>query len=187
MDSGDGFLKNLRKILEKCVFRLNEDYKSMQVGRANPAILNRVFVDYYGSSTPISQIATISVQEARILVVSPWDVSMLSEIEKAIQKANIGINPVNDGKVIRLSFPQLTGERRKEIVKEIGVIQENYKIKIRNARKDELDDVKEQLKNGDISQDEERLQKEKIQKIIDEYIEKIEEISKNKESEVLSI
>lgn len=181
------FFKSLENGLKNCVSRLNEEFKAMQVGRANPSILNKVVVDYYNSPTPVSQIAAVSVQEARVLVVSPWDVSMLSEIEKAIQKANIGINPTNDGRVIRLVFPQLTGERRQEIVKEIGLIQENFKIKIRNLRKKALTDIKEQLKQGELSEDEEKNLKEQIQDLIDEYIKKVTEISKVKESEVLSI
>lgn len=181
------FFKKTETSLQECIARLNDEYRSMQVGRANPSVLNKVVVDYYGTPTPVSQIAAVSVQEARILVVSPWDVSMLSAIEKAIQKANIGINPTNDGKVVRMVFPQLTGERRREIVKEIGAIQENFKIKIRNIRKKALDDIKEQLKQGEISEDEERQQKEKIQSIIDEYIKKVNEVSKVKEDEVLAI
>lgn len=187
MDWQDDFFKKLEISLKECISNLSDEYRSMQVGRANPSLLNKVVVDYYGTPTPISQIAAVSVQEARILVVSPWDISMLSEIEKAIQKANIGINPTNDGKVVRLVFPQLTGERRREIVKEIGSIQENFKIKIRNVRKKALNDIKEKTKLGEISEDEERQQKEKIQTKIDEYIKKVNDISKVKESEVLSI
>lgn len=187
MEQQTDWFKKMKSGLEKCVLNLNEEFKLMQVGRANPAVLDKVKVDYYGSPTPVGQIAAISVQEARILVVSPWDVSMLSEIEKAIQKANVGINPVNDGKVIRLVFPQLTGERRREIVKEIGAIQENFKIKIRNIRKKALDEVKELVKSGEISEDEERVQKEKIQNLVDEYIKKVTEISKVKENEVLCV
>ncbi len=187
MENESEFFKRLNEKLEKCVTSLNGEFKSMQVGRANPAILNKVKVDYYGSPTSVSQIANISVAEARTLVISPWDITMLSEIEKAIYKANIGINPTNDGKVIRLVSPQLTGERRKEIVKEIGSCAESYRIKIRNIRKKALDDIKDLNKQGEISDDEEKNKKQKIQKLVDEHIEKIEQMAKIKSEEVKTV
>lgn len=187
MENESEFFKCLNEKLEKCVSSLNGEFKSMQVGRANPAILNKVKVDYYGSLTSVNQIANVSVSEARTLVINPWDANMLSEIEKAIYKANIGINPTNDGKVIRLVSPQLTGERRKEIVKEIGSCAENSKIKIRNIRKKALDDIKALNKQGEISDDEEQSKRQKIQKLIDEHIEKIDKMAEIKSEEVKTV
>ncbi len=187
MESNEFLKSEVESKLKVCVEALKEEFKAMQVGRANPAILNGIKIDYYGSLTPISQIVSISVVEARILQITPWDVNVLPLIEKAIQKANLGINPANDGKLIRLVFPQLTGERRNEIVKEIGSIQEKFKITIRNVRKKAIDDVKDMGKKGELSEDEEGELKEKIQKLIDEYVKQVAQISKIKEKEVLSI
>lgn len=173
--------------MEKCLDSLNRDYKAVRAGRANPAILDRVTVDYYGVPTPLNQMAAISVPEPRMLMIQPWDASTLKEIEKAINTAEIGINPSNDGKVIRLSFPALTEERRKELVKDISKRAEEGKVAVRNVRRDAMDDIKKLKKDNQITEDDQKDGEKKLQDITDSYIKQIEEMEKAKEQEVLSI
>lgn len=173
--------------MEKCLDALNRDYKAVRAGRANPAILDRVTVDYYGTPTPINQMAAISVPEPRMLMIQPWDASTLKDIEKAINTAEIGINPSNDGKVIRLAFPALTEERRKELVKDISKRGEEAKVAVRNVRRDAMDDIKKLKKNNEITEDDQKDGEKKLQDITDNYIKQIEEMVKKKEDEVLSI
>ncbi len=173
--------------MEKCLDSLNRDYKAVRAGRANPAILDRVTVDYYGVPTPLNQMAAISVPEPRMLMIQPWDASTLKEIEKAINTAEIGINPSNDGKVIRLAFPALTEERRKELVKDISKRAEEGKVAVRNVRRDAMDDIKKLKKDNQITEDDQKDGEKKLQDITDSYIKQIEEMEKAKEQEVLSI
>lgn len=173
--------------MEKCLDSLNRDYKAVRAGRANPAILDRVTVDYYGVPTPLNQMAAISVPEPRMLMIQPWDASTLKEIEKAINNAEIGINPSNDGKVIRLAFPALTEERRKELVKDISKRAEEGKVAVRNVRRDAMDDIKKLKKDNQITEDDQKDGEKKLQDITDSYIKQIEEMEKAKEQEVLSI
>ena len=173
--------------MEKCLTSLERDYAAIRAGRANPAVLDRVMVDYYGVPTPINQMAAVSVPEARLLVIQPWDASTLKEIEKAINTSDIGINPQNDGKCIRLSFPQLTEEHRKELTKDISRRGEEAKVAIRNIRRDMLDDLKKMKKNNDITEDDQEYGEEKIQDITDEFVKQAEAITKKKEEEVLSL
>jgi len=173
--------------MEKCLDALNRDYKAVRAGRANPAILDRVTVDYYGTPTPINQMAAISVPEPRMLMIQPWDASTLKDIEKAINTAEIGINPSNDGKVIRLAFPALTEERRKELVKDISKRGEEAKVAVRNVRRDAMDDIKKLKKNNEITEDDQKNGEKKLQDITDNYIKQVEEMVKKKEDEVLSI
>lgn len=173
--------------MEKCLDSLNRDYKAVRAGRANPAILDRVTVDYYGVPTPLNQMAAISVPEPRMLMIQPWDASTLKEIEKAINTAEIGINPSNDGKVIRLAFPALTEERRKELVKDISKRAEEGKVAVRNIRRDAMDDIKKLKKDNQITEDDQKDGEKKLQDITDSYIKQIEEMEKAKEQEVLSI
>lgn len=173
--------------MEKVIENLETNYSEVRAGRANPAILNRVTVEYYGAPSPISQVASISVPEARLIVIQPWDRTLLSPIEKAIEKADIGIHPMNDGQVIRLSFPELTEERRKELVKDIKKMAEEAKVAVRNVRRDEMDAAKDRLKNKEISEDEERALEDKIQKETDKYVAKIDEITDKKEKEIMSV
>ena len=139
--------------MEKCLTALERDYAAVRAGRANPAVLDKVMVDYYGVPTPINQMAAVSVPEARLLVIQPWDASTLREIEKAINTADIGINPQNDGKVIRLTFPQLTEEHRKTLQKDISKRGEEAKVAIRNVRRDAMDDIKKLKKDNEITED----------------------------------
>ena len=159
----------------------------IRAGRANPAILNKIKVNYYGVPTPISQVAGISVPEARLIIIQPWDMSILKEIEKEILKSDIGINPNNDGKVIRLNFPELNEERRKEIVKDIRKIAEEARIAVRQIRRESIDEYRKMQKNSEITEDELKSAEDEIQKITDEKIDKIDSILSNKEKEIMSI
>ncbi len=180
-------LETMNERMEKVLINLQDNYQEVRAGRANPAILNKVQVEYYGVPTPINQVASISVPEARMIVIQPWDRSILSQIEKAIEIADIGIHPVSDGQLIRLSFPELTEERRKEIVKDVKKMAEEAKVAIRNVRRDEMDEAKAKLKNSEISEDEERALEDKIQKATDSNVAKIDEIYSKKETEIMSV
>ena len=180
------FAKTKEK-MEKCLDALDRDYKAIRAGRANPAILDKLMVDYYGWATPINQMAAISVPEPRMLMIQPWDASTLKEIEKAINTSDIGINPSNDGKVIRLSFPPLTEERRKELVKDISKRGEEAKVAIRNVRRDAMDDIKKLKKDNAITEDAQKDGEKKLQDITDSYIKQTEEMEKKKEQEIISI
>ena len=183
----DAVFTKTKEKMEKCLDALNRDYKAVRAGRANPAILDRVTVDYYGTPTPINQMAAISVPEPRMLMIQPWDASILKDIEKAINTAEIGINPSNDGKVIRLVFPALTEERRKELVKDISKRGEEAKVAVRNVRRDAMDDIKKLKKDNEITEDDQKNGEKKLQDITDSYIKQVEEMVKKKEDEVLSI
>lgn len=183
----EAIFSKTKEKMEKCLNSLERDYKAVRAGRANPAILDRVTVDYYGTPTPINQMAAISVPEPRMLMIQPWDASTLKEIEKAINTAEIGINPSNDGKVIRLVFPPLTEERRKELVKDIAKRAEEAKVAIRNVRRDAMDDLKKLKKNNEITEDYQKTGEKKLQDITDSYVKEAEEMEKKKEQEILSI
>lgn len=180
-------LENVKNDMDKAIGNMQERFSEIRAGRANPAILNKVMVDYYGAPTPINQVASVSVPEAMQIVISPWDKSLMAPITKAIEKADIGINPMNDGQVIRLIFPQLTEERRKEISKEVKKLSEEAKIAVRNVRRDEMDEAKQQLKNKEISEDEEKEIENKIQKITDEEIAEIDKITDAKIKEITTV
>lgn len=180
-------LENIDEKMDKVIERLEINFSEIRAGRANPAILNKVQVEYYGAMSPLSQIASISVPEARLIVIQPWDKSLLSQIVRAIEMSDIGINPMNDGQVIRLSFPELTEERRKDLVKDVRKLSEESKVAIRNIRRDEMDLVKTQLKNSEISEDEAKADENKIQKKTDDYVSKIEEITTKKEKEIMTV
>lgn len=171
----------------KTISVFQENLAEIRAGRANPAILNKVMINYYGTPTPINQVAGISVPEARLIVIQPWDASILKEIEKEILKSDIGINPNNDGKVIRLAFPELNEERRKEIVKDIRKMAEETKVAIRSIRRDAIDEAKTMQKNSEISEDDLKIAEDKIQKLTDKYVEEIDKILETKEKEVMSI
>ena len=179
--------EEIEKRMEKSIDVFIDNLSEIRAGRANPNILNKVSVEYYGTETPIQQVAGISVPEPRMILIQPWDISILKEIEKAIQKADIGLNPMNDGKVIRLVFPELTEERRKEIVKDIKKLAEDTKVAVRAIRRDELDKAKAAQKNSEMTEDELETAENKIQKITDASIEKIDQIMSNKEREIMSI
>ena len=178
---------NLKQRMEKSIGAFQEKLSEIRAGRANPAILNKVKVDYYGVPTPINQMAGISVPEARLIVIQPWDMSVLKDIEKAILASDIGINPNNDGKVIRLAFPELNEERRKELVKEVRKIAEEAKVSIRAIRRDGIDEAKAKQKDSEITEDELKQAENEIQKMTDKKIDEIDKILEGKEKEIMSV
>ena len=163
------------------------EYSGIRAGRANPAVLDKVKVDYYGSPTPVNQLAAVSVTEARTLTIQPWDASILRQIEKAIQKSDIGINPNNDGKIIRLIFPPLTEERRKLIVKDVQKVAEDTKVQVRNVRRETIEKLKAMKKSGDLTEDDLKTAEKKMQKLTDSFTKKIDEASAAKQKEVLEL
>lgn len=178
---------NLKEKMEKTISVYNEKLSEVRAGRANPAILNKVKIDYYGTPTPINQVAGISVPEARLIVIQPWDASVLKEIEKAILASDIGINPNNDGKVIRLAFPELNEERRKELAKDVRKMAEDAKVAVRSIRREGMDTAKQEQKDGEITEDELKQAENEIQKITDRSIEEIDKILETKEKEIMSV
>ena len=178
---------SIKEKMEKTINVYAEKLSEVRAGRANPAILNKVKIDYYGTPTPINQVAGISVPEARLIMIQPWDASILKEIEKAILASDIGITPNNDGKVIRLSFPELNEERRKELVKDIKKMAEEAKVSIRSLRRDGMDEAKKAQKDGDITEDDLRNAETEIQKLTDKKVEQIDSILANKEKEIMSV
>ena len=178
---------NLKEKMEKTISVYNEKLSEVRAGRANPAILNKVKIDYYGTPTPINQVAGISVPEARLIVIQPWDASVLKEIEKAILASDIGINPNNDGKVIRLAFPELNEERRKELAKDVRKMAEDAKVAVRSIRREGIDTAKQEQKDGEMTEDELKQAENEIQKITDKSIDEIDKILDTKEKEIMSV
>ena len=172
--------------MQKSFNNLMEEFGSIRAGRANPHVLDKLRVDYYGTPTPIQQVANISVPEARMIQIQPWEKSLIKEIEKAIMTSDLGINPSNDGKVIRLVFPELTEERRKELTKDVKKKGENAKVAVRNIRRDANDAFKK-LKGSDVSEDEIKQLEERIQKITDKYIAEIDKSVEEKSKEILTV
>ena len=173
--------------MDKTISVFEENLSEVRAGRANPAILNKITVSYYGVPTPINQVAGISVPEARMILIQPWDTSLLKEIEKEILKSDIGINPNNDGKVIRLNFPELNEERRKELVKDIRKLAEEAKVAIRSIRRDAMDEAKEMQKKSEITEDDLKNEENEIQKLTDKKVEEIDNMLANKEKEIMSL
>ena len=173
--------------MDKTISVFKENLAEIRAGRANPAILNKISVEYYGVPTPINQVAGISVPEARMILIQPWDISLLKEIEKEILKSDIGINPNNDGKVIRLTFPELNEERRKEIVKDIRKLAEEARVAVRSIRRDALDEAKDLEKKSEITEDDLKNEEDEIQKLTDRKIQEIDTLLESKEKEIMSI
>ena len=180
-------LQELEARMQKSIEVFSQNLSEIRAGRANPAILNRISVEYYGVPTPINQVAGISVPEARTIVIQPWDASVLKSIEKAILASDIGLNPNNDGKVIRLNFPELTADRRKELAKDVRKIAEEAKVSVRAIRRDGMDEVKDEQKKSEITEDEKADYEDKIQKLTDKYVAEIDKLLENKEKEIMSI
>lgn len=180
-------LKNTEERMEKSISALEREYKAVRAGRANVSVLDRVTVDYYGVPTPVQQMAAVSVPEPRTLLIQPWDATTLKSIEKAILTSEIGINPQNDGKVIRLNFPPLTEERRKEIVKDVRKKAEDAKVALRNQRRDALDKLKSLKKDNKITEDDESNGEKKIQNLTDKFCKEADELSALKEKEIMEI
>lgn len=173
--------------MTKSLNALGNEFASIRAGRANPAVLDKVMVDYYGAPTPVNQMAAVSVSEARILVIQPWDKSSLKLIEKAILASDIGINPTNDGSVIRLAFPQLTEDRRKDLCKDIKKYGEECKVTIRNVRRDALDKFKAMKKNSEITEDDQKECEKKIQKLTDDFCADVDKAVAAKEKEIMTV
>lgn len=173
--------------MQKAVETLKSDLAAIRTGRASSALVERIQVDYYGTPTPINQVASISVPEARLLVIQPWDRKMLSDIEKAIQKSDLGINPNNDGQVIRLNIPPMTEERRRDLVKSLHKKMDEHKIAIRNVRRDVQDKLRDREKKKEVSEDELKRSTERLQKLTDRYIDEMDKVGKSKEQEILEV
>lgn len=173
--------------MKKTIESYKNELDTVRAGRANARILDRISVDYYGTPTPINQLGTISVPDARTLVIQPWDTTILKDIEKAILASDIGITPANDGKLIRLVFPQLTEDRRKELKKQVSKLGEDAKVAIRNIRRDAMDKAKDMKKNGEMTEDEQKASEKSIQDLTDKYIKEIDVITAGKEKEIMEI
>ncbi len=180
-------LKEHEERMQKAIDALRREYSTLRAGRATPALFDKVMVEYYGSIVPINQVANVSVPEPRLLVISPWEKQMLHEIEKAIMKSDLELSPSSDGNVIRLAIPQLTEERRKDLVKVINKKGEEGKIALRNIRRDGNDEIKALEKSKDITEDESKKAQEDLQKIVDRYVEQVNEIKEAKEKEIMAI
>ena len=180
-------LDNCQDRMKKCVSSLETEYQAMRTGRANASLFDRIKVDYYGSETPLNQVASISVPEARLVVIQPWDKSVLPAIEKAIQKSELGLNPNNDGKLIRISFPALTEQRRKELAKSAKQTAESARVAIRNVRRDAMEELKKKQKASEISEDQQKDGETKIQKMTDNAIAEAARVAEAKEKEITEI
>src|SRR5258708_27869183 len=186
-DPLDGILKTAEHKMTTAVEVLSRDLQSVRTGRASPALLDRIQVDYYGSITPLNGVANISAPDPHMVLVQPWDRTMLGPIEKAIQKSDLGINPTNDGQVIRLVVPQLTQDRRKELVKQVHQRSEQAPVAVRNCRRDALDHLRKAEKDGGISQEDGNRAQKRLQQVTDSFIKRVEDVSRHKETEVLEV
>ena len=173
--------------MKKSIAALHDDFNTIRTGRASASLFDKIRVDYYGQKTPLSQVSTISIPEARLVVIQPWDKALLGAIEKAIQTSELSINPNNDGKVIRINIPPLTEERRKEYVKLAKNVAENSRVAIRNIRREANDDLKKQQKSGDLSEDDVKRSEDAVQKLTGDYIQQINELLEKKEQEILEV
>ncbi|MBR6529881.1 MAG: ribosome recycling factor [Clostridia bacterium] len=180
-------IKDFEVKMQKSVDSVEREFSSVRAGRANPSVLDRIQVDYYGTPTPITQMAQVTVPEARSIVITPWDSKLVRDIEQAIQKSDLGINPQNDGKCIRLVFPQPTEERRKELKKQVQGLSEDGKVAIRNIRRDGMDAIKADKKDGLLTEDDQKKAEKDLQDLTDKYIKKIEGLTKEKEEEIMSV
>jgi ribosome recycling factor len=183
----ESILQKMNEEMEKTIASMDKSLGRVRTGRASISLLDGIKVDYYGTLTPINQVATLSIPESRLIVISPWDVSVIGAIEKAIQKSDLGLMPANDGKIIRLAIPQLTEERRKELVKVVKKMAEEGKIKLRNVRRDANEELKSLKKNNKMTEDELFSAQEEVQKLTDQNIEKIDKITAVKEKEIMEI
>ncbi len=180
-------IKSADEKMVKSIDSLKSEFATVRAGRANPSILNKISVDYYGTPTPVNQIAAISVPDPKTIVIQPWDASVLKEVEKAIQTSDLGINPANDGKILRIIIPPLTEERRKALVKDIHKIAENSKVAIRNIRRDFMDKLKAMKKDSAITEDELKDGENQLQKTTDKFIKAVDDALKEKEQEILTV
>ena len=179
--------KDYARRMDKALEHVNEEFGAVRAGRANPKVLDRITVSYYGSETPLNGVATISTPDARTLVIQPWDTKLLKDIQKAIQISDLGINPQNDGRVIRLVFPQLTEERRKDLVKQVKKYAEDAKVAMRNIRRDGMDYVKKLKKASEITEDDQKKAEKDLQDLLDKMIKKVDEVTAAKEKELMAL
>ena len=187
MSAIDDFLADATERMRKSVEATHEHFNSVRTGRASAALLDRISVDYYGTASPLKTIATINVPEPRLLTIQPFDPSSMKAIERAIMESNLGLTPSSDGKVIRLPIPQLTEERRKELVKLVRTMAEEGRVAVRNVRRDVMRHLEELVRNGDVGDDEERAAESRVQKLTDDHIQQIEELVKHKEAEIMEV
>jgi ribosome recycling factor len=180
-------VNNCKTRMEKVVEDLRRELAGVRSGRASISLLDHITVDYYGTLTPLNQVATLAVPESNLITAQPWDVSLLPVIEKAIRASDLGLNPSNDGKILRIPIPPLTEERRKQLAKHVGKVLEDHRTAIRNVRRDENETVKKLLKDKKISEDEERKGLDELQRVTDQYVGKVEELAKKKEEEILKV
>lgn len=183
----NALLKNGEDRMKKAVTNLSRELASLRAGRANPSLLEKIQIDYYGAMTPLNQLAGISVPEARMLLIQPYDKSAIDEIERAILKSDLGLTPSNDGEVIRITIPALTEERRKELVRLVGQYSEENKVTIRNVRRELNDDLKKSEKNGEITEDELRRFTDDVQNLTDKYVAEIDKVAEDKEEEIMEV
>ena len=179
--------KQLEEKMARTIEALKSEFTTIRAGRANAQMLDKIRVDYYGTPTPINQVGAISVPEPRTLMINPWDKTAMSEIEKAIRNSDLGLNPTNDGQVIRISVPALTEERRKELAKQASKVAEEFKVRLRNERRDANDDLKKMEKNGEITEDELKKAQEEVQKITDKFIKEIDTVAAGKEKDIMEV
>lgn len=180
-------MKEYNDKMSDSIDALKEEFSNIRAGRANPRLLDKITVDYYGQPSPIQNIANISVPEARVIQIQPWEATLIKDIEKAIMQSDIGITPSNDGKIVRLIFPELTEERRKDLVKDVKKKAENAKVAIRNIRRDANDAIKKMEKSSDISEDEQRVLEDEVQKMTDKFIDTIDKVLEEKSKEILTV
>jgi len=183
----DELISELKETMKRQIQALEKSFSKVRTGRASLSLLDGIKVEYYGTPTPLNQVASLSVPESQLIVIAPWDVTVIGAVEKAIQKSELGLTPSNDGKVIRITIPPLTGERRKELVKVVKKMAEECRVKIRNARRDVNNDLKDLKKEGDLSEDELFRTQDDVQKITDEYIKKTDQVLAAKEEEIMEI
>jgi len=183
----DDLIQDATRRMDKSVEAAQTEFSTLRTGRASPALLDRVQIDYYGQQTPLKQLATIGAPEPRLLTIQPFDPNSVATIERAIQESDLGLTPSNDGKLIRLPIPQLTEERRKELVKVVRGLAEDGRVAVRNVRRDAMHHLKELVKNGDVGDDDERRAEERVQKLTDEHVAKIDELLKRKEAEIMEV
>jgi ribosome recycling factor len=183
----EDFLADAKRRMDRSIEATHTEFNSIRTGRASPALLDRVNIDYYGTPTPLKSLASISAPEARLLTVQPFDPGAMKSIERAIQESDLGLTPSNDGKIIRLPIPQLTEERREELVKVVRHLAEEGRVAVRNVRRDCIHHLKELVREGDVGDDEERRAEDRAQKLTDEHVAKIDEILKRKEAEILEV
>ena len=183
----DELIQDATRRMDRSVESAHEQFNSLRTGRASPGLLDRIQIDYYGTPTPLKNLATINVPEARMLTIQPFDPSSIKSIEKAIQESDLGLTPSNDGKMIRLPVPQLTEERRKELVKLVRNMAEEGRVAVRNVRRDVMKHLEELVKNGDVGDDEERAAETRVQKLTDDHVHKIDDLLKRKEAEIMEV